>query len=320
MSSTTQKVITVFGATGNQGGSVISAILSTDLASQYAIRGVTRDPAKPSAQTLKAKGVEPIKADLNDPSSLITAIKGSFAVYGVTNYWDAMSKSTEITQGKNLVDACIAANVKHLIWSSLPNTTALTSGALSNIEHFDSKAEVSTYAETEKAKTGMWVTHFMPGYFMQNLKSGIMKDPQTGVSTMSAPWTATTTHLPLLDIVADTGKYVTGALVAGSAANGKFIQGVSQWTTPAEVVSTISEVTGSKVVFQEIPQDVWQGFLPLPPHAKQELGENMALIRDYSYYGKDSPSKQSESDAFIRAVKGQKLTSLAEFAKAISWE
>lgn len=53
------KLITVFGATGNQGGSVIRAILNDDaLSKQFKIRGITRDTSKPAAKELAAKGVE----------------------------------------------------------------------------------------------------------------------------------------------------------------------------------------------------------------------------------------------------------------------
>ena len=312
-----KKIITVLVATGNQGGSVITALLAhPEIASQYSIRGITRDTTKPSAQKLLAKGVEPIKADLNDPSSLQAAFHGAFAVFAVTNYWETMSKSTEIAQGKNVVDAAIATGVKHLIISSLPNVTALTNGALSNVEHFDSKAEVSDYAEAQKHKTSMWVTHFMPGYFMQNLKSTINKDPATGASMMTIPWDATTTQIPLIDIVSDAGKYVAGALVLGAGADGARIQAVSQWATPNEVASTVTEVTGDKVTFLEVPKDVWEGYLPLPPYAKTELGENMILIKDYSYYGNDAPAKQHEHNKYVEAIPGQSLTSLEDFVKA----
>lgn len=53
------KIITVFGATGNQGGSVITSILQDPILSkEFKIRGITRDTAKPTAQELAAKGVE----------------------------------------------------------------------------------------------------------------------------------------------------------------------------------------------------------------------------------------------------------------------
>lgn len=53
------KVITVFGATGNQGGSVIKSILAdAALCKEFKIRGITRDVSKPAAQALVKQGVE----------------------------------------------------------------------------------------------------------------------------------------------------------------------------------------------------------------------------------------------------------------------
>ena len=54
-----KKLLVVFGATGVQGGSVIKAVLGDPKAAQeFKIRGITRDPNKPNAQALAAKGVE----------------------------------------------------------------------------------------------------------------------------------------------------------------------------------------------------------------------------------------------------------------------
>lgn len=54
-----KKVLVVFGATGLQGGSIVEQILSDPKASsQFSIRGITRDPTKPAAKALTAKGVD----------------------------------------------------------------------------------------------------------------------------------------------------------------------------------------------------------------------------------------------------------------------
>jgi uncharacterized protein YbjT (DUF2867 family) len=156
-----QKIITVFGATGNQGGSTASAIFnSPDLSSKYKVRAITRDPKKPAAQALASKGAELAQADLNDVESVKKAVDGAYGVFAVTNYWESMSKEVEETQGRNIVDACKAAGVKHLIWSTLPHVGKLTNGELSKVEHFESKAEVAEYAE--KHKDDMMVSYFMP--------------------------------------------------------------------------------------------------------------------------------------------------------------
>jgi uncharacterized protein YbjT (DUF2867 family) len=59
------KILTVFGATGNQGGSVIKAVLgNAQLAKTYKIRAVTRNVSKPAAVALKEKDIEVVSVRL----------------------------------------------------------------------------------------------------------------------------------------------------------------------------------------------------------------------------------------------------------------
>jgi uncharacterized protein YbjT (DUF2867 family) len=62
------KLLTVFGATGLQGGSLINYILEhPELSNIFKLRGITRDVSKPTALALKSKGVEVIQVS---PSSI----------------------------------------------------------------------------------------------------------------------------------------------------------------------------------------------------------------------------------------------------------
>lgn len=54
-----KKLITVIGATGAQGGSVVETFLTdAKLKNDWVVRGVTRDASKDSAKKLAEKGVE----------------------------------------------------------------------------------------------------------------------------------------------------------------------------------------------------------------------------------------------------------------------
>lgn len=54
-----KKIITVFGATGKQGGSVVKTFLEDPkLTPEWAVRGVTRDVSSDRSKALAAKGVE----------------------------------------------------------------------------------------------------------------------------------------------------------------------------------------------------------------------------------------------------------------------
>lgn len=66
------KIITVFGATGNQGGSVIKYILEDPvLSKEYKIRGITRDTTKKSAQELAKQGVEVTSVSFRSPRCIL---------------------------------------------------------------------------------------------------------------------------------------------------------------------------------------------------------------------------------------------------------
>lgn len=100
-----KKILVVFGATGNQGGSVIKSVLNDPkTASEFKIRGITRDPSKPNAQALTAKGVECVAADINSKDQIKSALQGAYAVFAVTNYWEKMDAELEMKQGRNVAD------------------------------------------------------------------------------------------------------------------------------------------------------------------------------------------------------------------------
>jgi putative NADH-flavin reductase len=65
-------LLTVIGATGTQGASVIDAALK---AGTYKIRAITRNPSSTKAQSLAAQGVEVVAGDLNNEESLVKAFE-----------------------------------------------------------------------------------------------------------------------------------------------------------------------------------------------------------------------------------------------------
>lgn len=65
MTPPTKKIITVFGATGHQGGSIVSTFLNDPvLKNEWAVRAVTRDATKASALELAKKGVEVVSVSV----------------------------------------------------------------------------------------------------------------------------------------------------------------------------------------------------------------------------------------------------------------
>lgn len=83
---TMSKLLTVFGTTGLQGGSIVQHVLNDpDLSQQFSIRGITRDATSSPSKALQALGVSIVEADASDASSLTAALQGTHTVFIVTS-------------------------------------------------------------------------------------------------------------------------------------------------------------------------------------------------------------------------------------------
>lgn len=87
-----QKLITVYGATGNQGGSVIASLLQNKN-SGFSLRGITRNVESEKAKALAEQGVEVVKADGFVKEQVIEAFRGSWGVFVNTNSDDPVSNA-----------------------------------------------------------------------------------------------------------------------------------------------------------------------------------------------------------------------------------
>ncbi|KAK0616961.1 NmrA-like family-domain-containing protein [Immersiella caudata] len=283
-----KRLITVFGATGAQGGSVANIFLNDPkLKPDWTVRAVTRDVTKDSAKKLRDAGAEVVAADLNDKSTLISALQGAAAVFAVTNYWEKMDAALEVQQGKNLVDAAKETNVQQFIWSSLLNINKLSKGALPNVHHFDSKADVEEYARA----VGIPATFFMPGFYMSNIPGGTFRrSPPNNAFTFSLP-VSPSAQIPMFDS-ADTGKYIKAAVLHRDELLGKRLLSATEYLTVAQVVEAFRKAfpeAGKDATFYSVPPQQFKQILMekqgWPDFVAQEFLENMLLLEQFGYYG-----------------------------------
>lgn len=127
------------------------------------------------------------------------AIDGSHTVFLVTNFWETMDVKQEIAQGRNVADAAKKAKISHLIFSSLPSVSKASNGALTNVAHFDGKADIEEYMRS----TGVPSTFFLAGYYMSNYTQ-LFNKLEDGSYLLAYP-VGPDTKFPLLDAAADTG-------------------------------------------------------------------------------------------------------------------
>ncbi|KAJ7576645.1 hypothetical protein C8J56DRAFT_870428 [Mycena floridula] len=237
--STTKEVITVFCATGRQGSGAINLLLQDGT---YAIRGVTRNPDTDAAKALAAKGVEVVKADLNDRDAVFRAVKGSYGVIGITDAWTADGKEEQ--HGYNIVDAAKAADVKHLALSTLPHSDL-------KIPHVETKANTDDYLKA----SGVPRTSVSTAWFFENIGTpffGLQRDSKGEL--LLDILNATDGQIPAIS-GPDCGAICAVALLNPKKYIGKDIQAVTSVTTPREIVKAMEEIVGEKINIKEVSME-----------------------------------------------------------------
>lgn len=120
----TPKTLLITGATGNQGGAVIDALLKLPSPFVRTIFAVTRDAWSPAAQRLAARSdkIKLVEGDLDDVPKLFRAAARAnrgrpiYGVYSVqVSRGPGVTPENEVKQGKDLVDEAIATGVRHFV-------------------------------------------------------------------------------------------------------------------------------------------------------------------------------------------------------------
>ena len=275
-----KKIIAVVGSTGSQGGGLARAILA-DPAAGFAVRAITRDPAKDKAKALADKGAEVVKADIDDAESLKKAFAGAYGVYAVTNFWEHFSGEKEKTQAKNIADAAKAAGVKHVIWSTLEDTRKLMQSSDKRmpmlqekyrVPHFDAKAEADAFF------AGLPTTYLVTSFYWDNLYMFGLA-PKKGDDGQLA-WTFPMGTSKLAGIAAeDIGKVAYGIFKAGDQYIGKRVGIFGEALTIDEMGKTLSKTLGvGPIKYNAVEADAYRGF-GFP--GADEMGNMFQVYRDF---------------------------------------
>ncbi|KAF2875197.1 hypothetical protein BDV95DRAFT_626692 [Massariosphaeria phaeospora] len=257
------KQITVFGATGAQGSSVIRS-LSSNTSALFTLRGITRNPDSASAKQLAASGIELVKADGWDKQALIAAFTSSWGAFVNTNSDDAVFENpeetrTELDLGKIIVDAAVEAGVEVFVYSGMASAREVTNGKLA-LAAFDDKHAIGEYAKA----TGAFKAVVIPsaGWYFENflvpdvapIFGGFPFAPsEDGTLVLRAPRWGGNEDVGFIAIGDDYGDIVHGIFLEPEKYAGDLVQGVSDIRSLAGVVAAFEKVTGKKSRYEEIP-------------------------------------------------------------------
>lgn len=245
-----ERIILVTGATGNQGGAVARQLLQRG---KFKVRAMVRDQNKPAAQALQQAGAELVQADFNDRTSLDRALQGVYGVFSMQDFREGAE--VEIRHGRAIADAAKAANIEHLVYSSVGSAERNT-----GIPHFDSKFQVEEHIRSIELP----YTILRPVFFFYNYNS-MRSMVENG--TLLQPLSPDTTKLQQLS-EEDYGAMVAEVFEQPADFMQREIEVASVEMTMTEIAAAFSRVLGKPVNYQQIPFEAFE----------QQAGEEVTIM------------------------------------------
>jgi uncharacterized protein YbjT (DUF2867 family) len=245
------RLITVFGATGTQGNAVAKKLLQEG----WQVRAVTRTPGSAKAQALSDLGAEIILADFDDFASLVKALENAYGVYSVQPALTTPGDIGQARWGIAVADAAWTVQVQHFVYASAVIDRA--KGVLG----LGSKRAI----EERIAELSLPATILRPVFFMENLTTYFPIRSEAEQLNLSIPFPPDRK----LQIVAveDIAQVAASAFSNPQIYLGQAIEIVGDAMTLDEMAAAWSQVAGHKCSAESIPLDTlaqfWSQGVPL---------------------------------------------------------
>ena len=288
-------IISVVGATGVQGGSVINALLKDGI---YSIRAITRNPESNAAKALASKGVSVVTADLNDVESLTAAFSGSQAIFAVTDFFEPFKKygpakamEVEVQQGINLANAAKATTtLRHYIWSTLPNGSRISEGKYL-VPHFEAKNKIDDYIKSDAklfAKTTfLWITFYASNLYFPMFTPYYIPTADKYIQLQSTP--ASTPVKTIGDVGANLGLFVKAILAQPERTlPGRFVLANTEDTTAGDLLQAWAAAQGKKAVYLQIDEKAFNSMWPMWSEEMGVMMQFWAAVKENSWSGEEN--------------------------------
>ncbi|KIO31512.1 hypothetical protein M407DRAFT_19455 [Tulasnella calospora MUT 4182] len=259
-------LVAVCGATGAQGGSVARFLLQEG---SFRVRALTRQPESAKALALSRQGADIVRADFNEPESLLSAFRGAYAVFCMTNFFDPSAElgKKQVQQGKNIIDAAKACNIKHFVCSTAEHTGEL------NVPHWETQAWINDYLLESRIPRTSYPLHHdllrehvgvipiaegMASAAPENLESWTDRSrssDQVSPTEIKFSWAFPTDSTFPVYSSADTGGYVLNILKRPQEFIGRDVKIASEFISPRDWVSTMNEVLSTRNTFVRVTLD-----------------------------------------------------------------
>ena len=256
------EIIAVTGATGQQGRTVAKKLL----ADGWKVRALTRDPNKPAAQELKSLGAEILLGDMDQRAELDAAFKDAYGVFSVQNFWlPNVGFEGEVRQGEAVADTAKAAQVQHLVYSSVGSAHRGMGQ-----KHFESKWIIEQYVHgLELPYTVLRPAAFMENYnwsrapILNGAFIGMGLRPEKGLQLIA---------------VEDIAVFAALAFANRNQYLGRTLELAGDELTELQIADTFTKVIGRPVSLN----------LPTPAEGRQPDEEMIAMFNFFNGQGYDA--------------------------------
>ncbi|MET9494728.1 NmrA/HSCARG family protein [Streptomyces sp. NPDC006552] len=287
MRTQTTGTIAVFGATGQQGGAVVDALLDH----KARVRALVRNPQSDRAQALAARGVELAAIRADDPVSLTAALAGVEGFCFMTPEANSLEEvEAEIRVGTALVDAAAEAGVPHVVFNSV-----FGADRESGVPHHDSKH----WIEEHLRKSGLRATMVRATAFMENFAGVMAPSLEHGEIVLRLPLPKDVA-LKMIS-VRDIGRVAAALLLDVAEAPGGAVELVGDELTGPQIAAAFGAHAGLPARYEILPLSV------LPTDLDK------AMFREFA-----KPTEHPADLAAVRSINPATLD-LVEWIRATGW-
>ena len=239
--SDTQQPILVFGATGQQGGSVARALLQV----QWPVRAIVRDPAAAKSVALRDAGVELVQGSFADTEVIRAAMKDAHGVFSVqpTSSSGTVTDEEEVRFGIAIADLAAESGIAHLVYSSGASVGENSTGVV----RVDAKACIEAHIRT----LPVTATIVRPMIFMEMLAR-----PGFGLDESRFTFFLRPDQSMQLVAVEDIGKFVAAVFADKMRFGGKTLKIASDTVTGRDLEAIFTEVAGRPITYARFPDEV----------------------------------------------------------------
>jgi uncharacterized protein YbjT (DUF2867 family) len=233
-------MVLVGGASGRQGNAVIDELLSRG----YSIRCLTRKPDSKKAKRIVDRCSELVEGNYSDLGSLQSAMKGITKVF----FYSGFSRN-EVAEGRNVIAAAKASDIKHLIYSS---------GAAAEPEKGIPSAS-KMQVEIDIIASGIAYTVLRPVAFMENFDRQQQLTLEKGIFESRGP-----ERIVSFISIRDIGFFIGEAFDHPDEWLYKAVNIASDRMTIREYVDTFSRVMNADITYNRMPLDDYLATFPKP--------------------------------------------------------